>query len=129
VYGNYERVSQCVFWTYYIQLYPLDRLCNDAELMRSIWVRYDAPALESHSGSKVFMSLITALKRLLTEKPALLGVGTQMFGIGVPSTDDAATSAAGMVAGMVVTAASGVVGMMGAGTGLSLYGSAMKLQW
>src|ERR1700730_6865562 len=105
------------------------RLCSDPELMRNIWARYDGPALEQHSGSKVFLSLITALNRLLTEKPALLGVGTQMFGIGVASGEDAGASAAEMVAGMVATAASGVVGMIGSGTGLSMQGSAMKLKW
>src|ERR1700722_7665327 len=95
--------------------------------MRNIWERYDSPALSSRSGSKIFISLITALKRLLTEKPALLGVEAQMSGVGISSADDVST--AGMVAGMVATAASGVVGMMGPGTGLSLQGSAMKLQW
>ena len=55
------------------------RLCSDAELMRSVWDRYDA----EEGGSKVFTSLITALKRLVTERPALLGVGQQMFGVGV----------------------------------------------
>jgi hypothetical protein len=95
--------------------------------MRNVWAHYDVPALESSSGSKVFISLITALKRLLIEKPTLLGVGTQIFGIGVSSGEDVST--AGMVAGMVATAASGVVGRMGAGSGLSLQGSSMKLQW
>lgn len=114
----------------------LYRLCTDAELIRNIWDRYDA----QDSGSKVFTSLITALKRLITEKPALLGVGSQMFGLGVPSFPNEGSMNAssssfdvGGVAGMVATAASatvsGVVGMMGSGGGLSLQGSAMKLQW
>jgi hypothetical protein len=103
-------------------------LCSDSGFMRNVWARYDVPALAS-SGSKIFLSLITALKRLLIEKPALLGVGTQIFGVGVSSGEDASVSTAGMVAGMVATAASGVVGRMGAGTGLSLQGSSMKIQW
>jgi hypothetical protein len=104
-------------------------LCNDAELMRNIWERYDACALDTQGGPKVFTALITALTRLVTEKPALLGVAPQMFGVGVSSGDEGGVSTAGMVAGMVANAASGVAGMMSAGTGLSLQGSAMKLQW
>lgn len=109
------------------------RLCSDSDLMRNVWDRYDA----QESGSKVFSSLITALKRLVTEKPALLGVGPQMFGLGVSSGADASSAGYGLdvggVAGMVATAASatmsGVVGMIGPEAGLSTQGSAMKLQW
>ncbi|KII84914.1 hypothetical protein PLICRDRAFT_179240 [Plicaturopsis crispa FD-325 SS-3] len=113
------------------------QLCIDAEFVRNIWDRYDS---EQESGSKVFTSLITALKRLVTEKPALLGVSTQIFGVGVTahaSEGQSASSSAysldvGSMAGMVATAASatmsGVVGYMGSSGGLSLQGSAMKLQ-
>jgi hypothetical protein len=84
----------------------------------------------------VITSLVTALKRLVTEKPALLGVGSQMFGVGVHS-DGGSSSSYGLdvggMAGIVATAASatvsGVVGMIGSSGGLSLQGSAMKLQW
>lgn len=100
--------------------------------MRNVWDRYDA----QESGSKVFTSLITALKRLVTEKPALLGIGSQMFGLGVASGVDGGPAGYGLdsgVVGMVATAASatmsGVVGMMGPEAGLSTQGSAMKLQW
>jgi hypothetical protein len=51
------------------------------QLIRNVWVKYDA----EESGSKVFTSLITALNWLVTEKPALLGVGSQMFGVGMSS--------------------------------------------
>ncbi|EGO23125.1 hypothetical protein SERLADRAFT_439867 [Serpula lacrymans var. lacrymans S7.9] len=112
------------------------------QLIRNIWDRYDA----QQPGSKVFSSLISALKRLLTEKPALLGVSSQMFGVGVSahavgeglSASGSGSSSSGYgldvggMAGMVATAASatvsGVVGMMGSGGGLSVQGSAMKLQ-
>lgn len=114
-------------------------LCSDAELMRNVWARYDA----EDTGSKVFTSLVAALKRLVTEKPALLGVSSQMHGIGVSaqsgSTEGGSTSGSGYgldvggVAGMVASAASatvsGVVGMMGPEAGLSVQHSAMKLQW
>jgi hypothetical protein len=72
------------------------------------------------------------LKRLVTEKPALLGVSTQMLGVGVLPDNTGSNSNSGYgldVAGMVANAASGVVGMMGSSAGLSLQGSAMKLQW
>ena len=98
--------------------------------MRHFWDRYDA----QESGSNIFLPLITALKRLVTEKPALLGVSSQMHGVGVPShAGEGYGLDVGGVAGMVATAASatvsGVVGMMASGAGLSLQGSAMKLQW
>ena len=103
--------------------------------MRSIWERYDA---EENTTSKIFTSLLAVLNKLLTEKPAILGVGTQMFGVGISpqSTDSVSSSGAGYgfdVAGMVANAASatvsGVVGMMGSEHGLSVAGSSMKLQW
>lgn len=113
--------------------------------MRNIWERYDAQS--SETGSKVFTSLITALKRLITEKPSLLGVSQQMMGVGVHHSTDGGMSTSGSgggsgradgggvagMAGMVATAASatvsGVVGMIGSEAGLSLTTSAMKLQW
>lgn len=103
--------------------------------MRNVWDRYDAQGVD---GSQVFTSLITALKRLVTEKPALLGVGSQLLGVGVQHEGMSSSGSSygldvGGMAGMVATAASatvnGVVGMMGSSGGLSLQGSAMKLQW
>jgi hypothetical protein len=101
--------------------------------MRNVWARYDA----EESGSKVFTSLVTALNRLVSEKPHLLGVGSQMGGVGVSSqiAEGVSTSVldVGGVAGIVASAASatmsGMVGMMGSEAGLSVQGSAMKLQW
>lgn len=113
--------------------HPLFSLCSDADLMRNVWDRYDA----EEGGSKVFTTLITALKRLVTERPALLGVGQQLFGVGVSthpgsSADGAYALDVGGVAGMVASAASatvsGVANMMSTEAGLSIQGSAMKLQ-
>lgn len=119
------------------------RLCTDAELMRGVWDRYDA----QNFNSKLFTSLVTVLKRLVTEQPAILGVSTDMFGIGIfnsseqhlasVATPGATTggygfdigSVAAMVAGAAGAAVSGVVGMIGTDVGLSTTGSAMKLQW
>ncbi|CAK5277941.1 unnamed protein product [Mycena citricolor] len=120
-------------WMRVLAMEILRGLCSDAELMRNVWARYDAQI--NGSTSKVFTTLVAALKRLLTEKPALLGVSTQIFGVGV-QPDVGANSGYGLdvagMAGMVATAASAtvsnVVGMMGSSGGLSLQGSAMKLQ-
>jgi hypothetical protein len=98
--------------------------------VRQIWIRYDAKP----SGPTVFSQLITALKRLATEKPSLLGVDTQLYGIGVnPQTHEQGTTGAygldvGAVAGMVASAAN-IVGISGSGNGLSVHGASMKLQW
>lgn len=118
-------------------------LCGDQDLIHGIWERYDARKNSDGAGtSGVFSALITALRRLATEKPGLLGVGAQMGGVGVSSKDAAYDIAGGssvyggnvgLVAGMVANAAtttiSGVVGMMGTGPGLSVSNSTMKLQW
>lgn len=112
------------------------RLCSDAELLRNLWERYDA----QDDGPKVVNSLITALKRLVTERPALLGQSSHMSGIGVQaelaslsgSSNTAGAAAYGLdMAGRVASATvSGVAGIMGvAGSGLSVQGSSMKLQW
>lgn len=110
------------------------RLCSDAELMRNVWLRYDS----EESGSKVFISLVTALKRLVTEKPTLLGVSTQMMGVGIHSHSLGESPSGygfdvGGVAGMVANAAnatvSSVAGMIASEAGLSVQNSAMKLQW
>ncbi|KIJ91398.1 hypothetical protein K443DRAFT_115078 [Laccaria amethystina LaAM-08-1] len=114
-------------WMRVLSMEIMRGLCSDAGLMRNVWERYDS----GNTGSKVFTDLITALKRLVTEKPSLLGSGSQMGGIGVQQ--DSGTSGAGYgldMAGRVASATvSGVVGMIGSGGGgLSLQGSSMKLQ-
>ncbi|CDO76858.1 hypothetical protein BN946_scf185033.g55 [Trametes cinnabarina] len=121
-------------WMRVLAMEIMRGLCSDAELMRNVWDRYDA----DESGSKVFTSLITALKRLVTERPQLLGVCQQMFGVGVSGhTASASTESVygldvGGVAGMVASAASatvtGVANMMTTEAGLSVQSSAMKLQ-
>ncbi|EKM50999.1 uncharacterized protein PHACADRAFT_128641 [Phanerochaete carnosa HHB-10118-sp] len=116
-------------WMRVLSMEIMRGLCSDAELMRNVWVRYDA----EESGSKVFTALVTALKRLVTEKPALLGVGTQMLGIGGPPPEGGSGYLdVGGVAGLVANAASatvsGVASMMSSDASLSVQGSAMKLQ-
>ncbi|KAI8977746.1 hypothetical protein BD414DRAFT_154340 [Trametes punicea] len=130
VQGHHSRP----LWMRVLAMEIMRGLCSDAELMRNVWDRYDA----EESGSKVFTSLITALKRLVTERPQLLGVCQQMFGVGVSthphsaSTDSVYGLDVGGVAGMVASAASatvsGVANMMTTEAGLSVQNSAMKLQ-
>ncbi len=108
--------------------------------MRGIWQSYDASAGDIDTGgsgsARVFTHLISALKRLVTSRPALLGVSTQMHGVGVPANDTLPHSnshSLDSVAGMVATAASAtvsnVVGMIGTEAGLSVQSAAMKVQW
>ncbi|KAG1868360.1 hypothetical protein DFJ58DRAFT_698074 [Suillus subalutaceus] len=130
--SNPDHSGSRPIWT---RVLAMEIMRGDAELVRNIWDRYDA----QQPGSKVFSSLIVALKRLVTEKPALLGVSPQMMGVGVSHAGDSAIPSGsnygldvGGVAGMVATAASatvsGVVGIIGSGAGLSVQNSAMKLQ-
>ncbi|KAL1725821.1 guanine nucleotide exchange factor in Golgi transport N-terminal-domain-containing protein, partial [Schizophyllum commune] len=119
-------------WMRVIAMEIMRGLCSDAELVRGIYDRYDAQEAEN---SNVYASLVTALNRLLSEKPSLLGVGTQMYGVGVPAEGTSSSysleSVSGMT-GMVATAASatvsGVVNMLGASGGLSMQNSTLKLQ-
>ncbi|KAH6905130.1 hypothetical protein BKA70DRAFT_1293490 [Coprinopsis sp. MPI-PUGE-AT-0042] len=108
-------------WMRVISMEIMKGICSDGELMRKIWQRYDA----AEGGSKVFSDLLKTLKRLLSEKPTLLGTYSQMGGIGVQHHDEG-----GSVAGRVASATvSGVVGMITSGShGLSVQGCSMKLQ-
>ncbi|KAL1741643.1 guanine nucleotide exchange factor in Golgi transport N-terminal-domain-containing protein [Schizophyllum fasciatum] len=119
-------------WMRVIAMEIMRGLCSDAELVRGIYDRYDA---QDADNSNVYASLVTALNRLLSEKPSLLGVGTQIHGIGVPAEGSSSSysleSVSGMT-GMVATAASatvsGVVNMLGSTGGLSMQNSTLKLQ-
>ncbi len=109
--------------------------------MRSVWQRYDALATDSDTSSassaRVFSLLISALKRLVTSRPVLLGVSAQMHGVGVPASDSQShlhsPHSLDSVAEMVATAASAtvsnVVGMIGTEAGLSVQTATMKVQW
>ena len=117
------------------------RLCSDAEFIRGVWQRYDALATDGDTGNssraRVFTLLISALKRLVTSRPAMLGVSAQMHGVGVPASDSQShlhsPHSLDSVAEMVATAASAtvsnVVGMIGTEAGLSVQTAAMKVQW
>lgn len=78
---------------------------------------------------------MTSLKRLVSEKPALLGQNSQMWGLGVQADNASGAAAAAAygldMAGRVASATvSGVAGIIGVGgIGLSLQASSMKVQW
>ena len=107
--------------------------------MRSVWQRYDALAIDGDGSScpRVFTLLISALKRLVTSRPSLLGISAQMHGVGVPVSDSqphlhshhSLDSVAEMVATAASATVSNVVGMMGSEAGLSVQTAAMKVQW
>jgi len=108
--------------------------------MRSIWQRYDDLATDgdagSTSGARVFTPFVATLQRLVTSRPSLLGVSSQMQAVGVPTSDSIPYShshSLDSVAVVVATAASvtvsNVVGMMGTEAGLSMQNAAMKVQW
>jgi hypothetical protein len=98
----------------------LCRICGDITLLQKLFNQYDQPG-----GPALFSKLVSSLGRLVSE-PALLGVGAQMHGVGVPSTDVPSKDAGyfDMGLGMVASAASvgvstvsSMMGTMGGGLG------------
>ncbi|KAG2035480.1 hypothetical protein BDR03DRAFT_1001030 [Suillus americanus] len=130
--SNPDHSGSRPIWTRVLAMEIMRGVCSDAELVRNIWDRYDA----QQPGSKVFSSLVVALRRLITEKPALLGVSAQMMGVGISHAGDSATASGsnygldvGGITGMVATTASATVSRaIESGIGLSVQNSAMKLQ-
>ena len=105
------------------------RICGDSALLQSIWSHYD-----QSDGPKLFAKFVSALGRLMNEKPILLGVGPQMHGLGLPSTEgvDGHAGYLDMGFGMVASAASvgistvnHMIGTTGGGLGPQ---SSMKLR-
>lgn len=98
-------------WLHVLALEILRGIAGDPVLLRAIWTQYDTP-----NGPKLFAKLVSALGRLINEKPALLGVGSQMHGLGVPasSTDNVNAGYFDMGIGMVASAASVGVSAMSA---------------
>ncbi|KAH9049815.1 hypothetical protein EDB83DRAFT_2543167 [Lactarius deliciosus] len=136
--GEVEAAEARPGWMKVLAMEIMRALCSDVEFMRGVWQSYDASAGDIDTGgsgnARVFTYLISALKRLVTSRPALLGVSAQMQGVGVPTNDTLPHSSHSLdsVAGMVATAASAtmsnVVGMIGAEAGLSVQSAAMKVQ-
>ncbi|WWD20641.1 hypothetical protein CI109_105117 [Kwoniella shandongensis] len=102
-------------WLRVLALEILRGICGDPKLLQNIYAHYDQA-----DGPGLFNKLVSSLSRLVNEKPALLGIGNQMHGLGIPNTDPTspgATSHAGyldMGLGMVASAASVGVSTMNA---------------
>lgn len=111
-------------WTRVLAMEVLRGVCADAELMRTIYTTYDA---KGEQGSEVYGSLVDALARLVSERPALLGISTQLQGSGhgsgsAHSGGEPSTPSA-IAFDLVANALSS-----SHGAGLSIQGSSMKLQ-
>jgi hypothetical protein len=131
-------------WMRVLALEILRGLCGDFALLSSVWSRYDAaPVLAQGSEhmeakdaqrhrSSIFKSMITALNRLATEKPQLLGSGNAVIsGVNLDSPGSE-YSVSGVVDGLVGIAqqAASSVGVAAATQGsLSVSTAAVKLQW
>ncbi|KAK8850458.1 hypothetical protein IAR55_004376 [Kwoniella newhampshirensis] len=102
-------------WLRVLALEILRGLCGDPTLLQNIYTHYDQAG-----GTQLYGKLVSALSRLVNEKPALLGIGSQMHGLGIPHTDPTSpgvSSHAGyldMGLGMVASAASVGVSTMSA---------------
>lgn len=136
-------------WMRVLALEILRGLCGDFELLSKIWLRYDSAggaqpeksttsATNSASTSAtttskvpVFRSMITALNKLATEKPALLGTGTAVIAGVVADPQTGEYSVSGVVDGIVGMAqqAATSVGVSGLTQGaLALSTASVKLQ-
>ncbi|KAI0268964.1 hypothetical protein BGY98DRAFT_1101372 [Russula aff. rugulosa BPL654] len=106
-------------WMWALAMEITNRLCSDAESAHSIRQRYDALATDgctsSASSARVFTSLISAFRLLVTSRPTLLGVSP-------PQLTEPES-----VAEMVTMAASGT-GTIGTGAGLSVKTAVIKVQ-
>ena len=67
---------------------PTYRLCSDAESMRSVWKSYDTSTEDSNTGGseQALTHFISALRRLVTSRPALFGVSIRMQSLVLPQT-------------------------------------------
>lgn len=110
-------------WMHVLALEILRGICGDPVLLRNIWTQY-----ESAGGTKLFAKLVSALGHLVNEKPALLGVGTQMHGLGVPASSSEHVNSGyldmgiGMVASAATLGASAVSSAMSGPTAVGLGG-------
>lgn len=108
-------------WLHVLALEILRGICGDPALLRNIWTQYD-----KSGGTKLFAKLVSALGHQVNEKPALLGVGTQMHGLGVPASSSEHVNSGyldmgiGMVASAATMGASAVAGAMSGPTAVGL---------
>ncbi|KAF8475693.1 hypothetical protein BDZ91DRAFT_673608 [Kalaharituber pfeilii] len=83
-------------------------ICSEPALIRKIFSEYDA----KEGGKPIMKELVAALTRLATEKPSVIGLGTQStVPVGQAMLKDASTEQAALEAG-------GVAGIIGGAVGL-----------
>jgi len=147
--GQTSASGSSPHWMRVLALEILRGLCGDFELLSKVWARYDAPheqvkssgltlegassANQTFQSSKVpvFTSMITALNKLATEKPALLGQGTAVISGVVADPHTGEYTVSGVVDGIVGMAhqAATSVGVSGLSQGsLALATATVKLQ-
>lgn len=128
-------------WMRILALEILRGLCGDFALMSKVWSHYDAAPASNQDGqafngdrhrSSIFKSMITALNRLATEKPQLLGTGSAVISGASPDPAASDYTVGGVVDGLVGMAqqAASTVGVANAAQGgLSAVSASVKLQW
>ena len=108
-----------------------NRLCRDAALLHDVWKTFDAAG-----GSSVYAELVSALRRIISEKPSELGINQSMQGIGVDySTPDSSNkgyfdiglNAVSSAANAGVSTVSAIIGSESEGRLDST--SSLKVQW
>ncbi|WOO78809.1 Protein MON2 [Vanrija pseudolonga] len=92
-------------WQHVLSLEVLRGISGDPALLRAIWTQYD----KAEGTPDLFAKLVSAFGRLVNDKPQLLGVSSQIHGLGVPQSAAAEHANAGyldMGIGMMASAAS-----------------------
>ena len=117
----------------YMHIYV--QACSDSKFTHSIWQHYGTLATDgctsSTSSARVFTSLISVFKLLVTSRPTLLRVSAQMHGVGVPASDSQShlhNHSSDNVVEMLAKAASGT-GMIRTRVGQSVKTAAIQDQW
>jgi hypothetical protein len=99
-------------------------ICSDFGLLQRIWAKHSKP-------DGLFTTIVSSLGRLVNEKPTVLGVGTQMHGLGIPTNEsqaqglnissngylDMGMSMVSSAASVGMSTVSSIIGSSGAGLG------------
>ncbi|EJT47942.1 hypothetical protein A1Q1_03177 [Trichosporon asahii var. asahii CBS 2479] len=101
-------------WMHVLALEILRGICGDPALLRNIWTQYDKAG-----GTKLFAKLVSALGHLVNEKPALLGVGTQMHGLGVPASSSEHVNSGYLDMGIGIVASAATLGASAVSSAMS----------
>lgn len=81
----------------------MSSICGDTRLIQGLYEQYDARGSDS---SKIFLRIVSSLSHLISEKPALLGMNTEMHGLGLPHDAPNGSGYFDIGMGMVSAAAS-----------------------